>query len=156
MRPTRLTSSETHRLKLSTHHLKRSLMDLVRPRYRSLFSTDASNGYWAIPIKAGDEYKAGFVSEARLFMVTNDGRHSISLFRFGQRPKHQVTKVRINCTRAACLPKAAFQSMLYRLRCLAVYSCISNIRMSSPQKVEVPYLRNQIRVTLGEPRHHYL
>lgn len=44
------------------HRIDEVIDTLIKPRYRAFFSTDASNGYWAIPIKAGDEYKAGFVT----------------------------------------------------------------------------------------------
>ena len=44
------------------HRIDEVLDTIIKPRYQVLFSTDASNGYWAIPINAGDEYKTGLVT----------------------------------------------------------------------------------------------
>ena len=45
-----------------THRIDEVLETVIRPGYTCFFITDASNGYWAVPIKPGDEYKAGFVT----------------------------------------------------------------------------------------------
>ena len=44
------------------HRIDEVIDTIIKPKYRVFFSTDASNGYWAVPIKAGDEYKTGFVT----------------------------------------------------------------------------------------------
>ena len=43
------------------HRIDEVLETVIRPGYTCFFITDISNGYWAIPIRPGDEYKAGFV-----------------------------------------------------------------------------------------------
>jgi len=44
------------------HNLEEVLDTLVRPDFRVFFSADATNGYWAIPIRKGDEHKAAIVT----------------------------------------------------------------------------------------------
>lgn len=44
------------------HRLEEVLETLMRPKFRCFFGADASNGYWAISMKAGHEYKTGFLT----------------------------------------------------------------------------------------------
>jgi hypothetical protein len=34
----------------------------MKSKYKGFFSADASCGYWAVPIKPGDEYKAAVIT----------------------------------------------------------------------------------------------
>ena len=44
-------------------HLIDEVLDtIVKPKFSVFFSADAANGYWAVPMKRGDEYKTGFVT----------------------------------------------------------------------------------------------
>lgn len=44
------------------HRIDEVTDTLIKPKFKAYFCTDASNGYWAVPIKEGDEYKTGFVT----------------------------------------------------------------------------------------------
>lgn len=35
---------------------------LIKPKFKAFFCTDASNGYWAVPIKEDHQYRTGFVT----------------------------------------------------------------------------------------------
>jgi len=43
------------------HHIDEVLKTVIQPGYICFFITDASNGYWAVLIRSGDKYKAGFI-----------------------------------------------------------------------------------------------
>lgn len=44
------------------HRIDEVIDTIIKPKHKAFFSTDASNGYWAVPIKEGDQYKTGFVT----------------------------------------------------------------------------------------------
>ena len=44
------------------HRIEEVTDTIIKLKLNTFFSTDASNGYWAIPIKDGDQYKAGLVT----------------------------------------------------------------------------------------------
>ena len=44
------------------HRIDEVLDTLIKPRFFAFFCTDAANGYWAILIKDGHQYRAGFVT----------------------------------------------------------------------------------------------
>lgn len=44
------------------HRIDEVIDTIIKPKIRVFFITDASNGYWAVPIKQGDEYKARFIT----------------------------------------------------------------------------------------------
>ena len=44
------------------HRLEEVLDTLIKDRFRAYFTSDASNGYWAIPMKAEDCNKTGFLT----------------------------------------------------------------------------------------------
>lgn len=44
------------------HRIEDVIDVMIRPRYLVYFSSDASNSYWAIPMKPGDEYKTGVIT----------------------------------------------------------------------------------------------
>lgn len=44
------------------HRIDEVIDTVIKPRYRAFFCTDAANGYWAVLIKDGDQYKTGFVT----------------------------------------------------------------------------------------------
>ena len=44
------------------HHLEEVVDTLINPNYRVFFSSDASNGNWAIPMKKEDVNKTGFIT----------------------------------------------------------------------------------------------
>ena len=61
---------------------------------------DASNGYWAVLIRPGDEYKAGFVMPYRQYLYLRMGQglkgstHTYAQFMdlvFGPLPKSEIT-----------------------------------------------------------------
>ena len=39
------------------HKIDEALDTLIKPKFLVFFCTDAANGYWAIPVKGGDQYK---------------------------------------------------------------------------------------------------
>src|SRR5437762_9342352 len=83
-----------------THRIDEVLETVIRPGYTCFFITDASNGYWAIPIRPGDEYKAGFVTPhgqylyLRMGQGLKGGAHTYAQFTdlvFGPLPKSETT-----------------------------------------------------------------
>lgn len=44
------------------HCIEKVIDTIIWPKHRCYFITDASNGYWVVRIKPGDEYKTGFVT----------------------------------------------------------------------------------------------
>ena len=79
------------------HQLEEVLDTIVKPKFTTFFSTDASNGYWAVPIKPGDEYKAGVVTPHGQYVYRRMGQglkgapHTYSQFSdlvFGPIPKN--------------------------------------------------------------------
>ena len=44
------------------HQIEEVLDTLIKLKFKVFFTSDASNSYWAVKIKAGDEYKAGIVT----------------------------------------------------------------------------------------------
>lgn len=44
------------------HHLEEVIAILIKPKFRVYFSSDASNGYWAVITKAEDRNKTGFLT----------------------------------------------------------------------------------------------
>lgn len=44
------------------HRIDEVIDTVIKPKYKAFFCTDAANGYWAVPIKEGDQYKTGFVT----------------------------------------------------------------------------------------------
>ena len=44
------------------HRIEKTIDTIIRPKHRCYFITDAFNGYWAVQMKLGDEYKTGFVT----------------------------------------------------------------------------------------------
>ncbi|KAI9871042.1 MAG: hypothetical protein M1823_008561, partial [Watsoniomyces obsoletus] len=44
------------------HRLEEVLETLMRPKFRCFFGADASNGYWAVPMRKGHDYKTGFLT----------------------------------------------------------------------------------------------
>src|SRR5205809_5113195 len=47
---------------------------VIRSEYMCFFITDTSNGYWAMPIRPGDEYKAGFVTPHSQYLYLRMGQ----------------------------------------------------------------------------------
>ena len=82
------------------HRLEEVLDILIKPRFSCYFSTDASNSYWAVPIKAGDEYKAGIITPHGQYAYRRMGQglkgapHTYSQFTdlvFGPIPQNDVS-----------------------------------------------------------------
>ena len=78
------------------HRMEEVLETIIKPKFSVFFSTDASNGYWAVPIKPGDEYKAGIVTPHGQYVYFRMGQglkgalHTYSQFSdlvFGPLPK---------------------------------------------------------------------
>ena len=46
----------------SMHHLEEVINTLITPGYRVYFLSDASNLYWAIPVKANDQKRTVFIT----------------------------------------------------------------------------------------------
>ncbi len=55
-------NSQTIKPQYPMHHIEEVIDTIIRPKHRCYFITDASNGYWAVRMKPGDEYKTGFVT----------------------------------------------------------------------------------------------
>ncbi|SLM37531.1 Retrotransposon gag domain [Lasallia pustulata] len=82
------------------HRLEEVLDVLIKSRFSCYFSTDASNSYWAVPIKAGDEYKAGIITPHGQYAYRRMGQglkgapHTYSQFTdlvFGPIPQNDVS-----------------------------------------------------------------
>ncbi|SLM34951.1 Ribonuclease H-like domain [Lasallia pustulata] len=82
------------------HRLEEVLDILIKLRFSCYFSTDASNSYWAVPIKAGDEYKAGIITPHGQYAYRRMGQglkgapHTYSQFTdlvFGPIPQNDVS-----------------------------------------------------------------
>lgn len=52
----------TYKPQYPMHRIEEVIEVVVVPGYTTFFSTDATNGYWAVPIRPGDEYKTGFTT----------------------------------------------------------------------------------------------
>lgn len=44
------------------HRIEDVIETVIQPNFVAWFISDASNGYWAIPLKPGDEYKTGIIT----------------------------------------------------------------------------------------------
>lgn len=44
------------------HRIEEVINTIIRPKHRCHLITDTSNGYWAVRMKLGDEYKTGFIT----------------------------------------------------------------------------------------------
>ncbi|SLM39126.1 hypothetical protein LPUS_09585 [Lasallia pustulata] len=82
------------------HRLEEVLDILIKPRFSCYFSTDVSNSYWVVPIKAGDEYKAGIITPHGQYAYRRMGQglkgapHTYSQFTdlvFGPIPRNDVS-----------------------------------------------------------------
>lgn len=80
------------------HRIKKVVNTIIQLKYRCYFITDASNGYCAVWIKPGDEYKTGFVTLHGQYVYLQMGQslinstHTYSQFSdmvFGYLPKSQ-------------------------------------------------------------------
>src|SRR5438034_1247838 len=89
----------TIKLQYLMHHIDEVLEMVIRPRYTCFFITDALNGYWAVPIRPGDEYKAGFVMSHGQYLYLRMGQglkvsaHTYTQFTdlvFGPLPKSET------------------------------------------------------------------
>ena len=56
-----LLNSQTIKPQYPMHCIKEVIDTIIRPKHRCYFISDALNGYWAVQMKPGDEYKTGFV-----------------------------------------------------------------------------------------------
>ncbi len=82
------------------HRIEEVIDTINRPKHRCYFITDASNGYWAVRMKPGDEYKTGFVTSHGPYAYLRMGQglvaapHTYSQFSdmvFEHLPKTQAT-----------------------------------------------------------------
>lgn len=55
-------NSQTVKPQYFTHRIEEVIETIIKPKFIMFFGTDASCGYWAVPMKAGDEYKTGIVT----------------------------------------------------------------------------------------------
>ena len=55
-------NSQTIKPQYPMHHIKEVVDTIIKPKHRCYFITDTSNGYCAVRMKPGDEYKTGFVT----------------------------------------------------------------------------------------------
>ena len=79
------------------HHLEEVVDMLIKPKYTTFFTSDASNGYWAIPMKSSDCNKTGFITPngqwvyLRMGQGLKGGPHTYAQFSdltFGPLPKN--------------------------------------------------------------------
>ena len=56
------------------HRLEEVLNILIRPQYKVHFSTDAANGYWAIPMKYSDINKTGIITPSGQWVYLRMGQ----------------------------------------------------------------------------------
>lgn len=85
-----------------THCLEEVLDNLLSSKFTCFFSADAAHGYWAVPLRPGDEYKTGFLTPHGQYFYRRMGQglkgspHTYSMFSdlvFGPIPR--------NCTAEA-------------------------------------------------------
>ena len=57
-----LVNDVTIKLQYPTHRIDKVLETMIWPEYTCFFIMDASNGYWAIPIRPGNKHKTGIVT----------------------------------------------------------------------------------------------
>ena len=68
------------------HSIEEVLNSLMKPTFNTFFITDAANGYWAVPIRPRDEYKAGIVTPHGQYLYRRIGQglkgapHTYSMF----------------------------------------------------------------------------
>jgi RNase H-like domain found in reverse transcriptase/Integrase zinc binding domain len=83
------------------HLVDEVLETIIRPYYTTWFIADASNGYWAVRIRPGDEHKAAFITPHGLYLYLRMGQglkgapHTYSQFTdlvFGPLPKTRATE----------------------------------------------------------------
>ncbi len=60
-------SSQTQAIQHPCHSMRQGLDCLTLGRPRVFRKSDASNGYWAIPLLESDEYKTGFIAQRGMF-----------------------------------------------------------------------------------------
>ena len=89
-------NSQTIKPQYPMHRIEEVIDTIIKPKHRCYFITDASNGYWAIRMKPGDEYKTGFVTPHDQYAYLQMGQgligapHTYSQFSdmvFGHLPK---------------------------------------------------------------------
>lgn len=57
-----LLNNQTIKPQYPMHYIEEIIDTIIRPKHYYYFITNASNGYWAIWMKSGDEYKTGFMT----------------------------------------------------------------------------------------------
>ena len=81
------------------HLVDEVLETVIKPTYTNWFIADASNGYWAVRIKPGDEHKAAFITPHGLYLYLRMGQglkgapHTYSQFTdlvFGPLPRMET------------------------------------------------------------------
>ena len=55
-------NSQTIKPQYLMHRIEEIIDTIIRLKHRCYFITNASNGYWAVRMKPGNEYKTGFVT----------------------------------------------------------------------------------------------
>lgn len=82
------------------HQMEEVLDTVIKSKWKTFFSADASNGYWAIPIQPGDEHKAGITTPHGQYMYLRMGQglkgapHTYSQFTdlvFGPLPASSIS-----------------------------------------------------------------
>lgn len=82
-----------------THRTEEVVETVIKPKFGVYFIADASNGYWAVPMKPGDEYKTGVVSPHGHYCYLRMGQglkgasHTYAQFgdlTFGHLPKTEI------------------------------------------------------------------
>lgn len=101
------------------HRLDEVLDTIIKPGYDCYFSSDAANGYWAIPMKQGDENKTGFMTPNGQWVYLRMGQglkgaaHTYARFSdlvFGPLPGTSDGKVKREPTAIGRSKDAAFRS----------------------------------------------
>lgn len=67
-------NAETIKPAYPTHSIDEVVDTIIRPKFGVFFGNDASNGYWAIPMKKGHEYKAGIVTPHGQYLYLRMGQ----------------------------------------------------------------------------------
>ena len=55
-------NSQTIKPQYPMHHIEEVIDSIINPKHHCYFITNVSNGYWAVRMKSGDEYKTGFIT----------------------------------------------------------------------------------------------
>ena len=73
-------NSQTIKPQYPIHRIEKVIDTIIRPKHHCYFITDASNGYLAVGLKPGDQYKTGFVTPHSQYAYLGIGQGLVGAF----------------------------------------------------------------------------